>query len=300
MKATLAGAGGRGAGFVAAALGGAPRASFDGARLADGRLLLRELQVTGAGLKLEATGGRGLLGGLTFKGKAGGLQPGGGAGRRGGRGAGELVGGAGQGRPALDLHPRRPRRPVRHRLSRARPAAGRQAAAEGRRPTCRAAGWRSARRASTARRCRPRTAGVLAADGGLTFKLDWSADGPVPRRAGGDRRQGQGLGRDHRHARTRRAPTCWPTSTQIDVPRLPLKDAHLTLSFLRKPDGSSGMVGADRRQRLRPGPRPLGLPLPGGRRRPDRPVGGRGRGEGARARCRCAAARRRPPTWRWR
>ena len=26
---------------------------------------------------------------------------------------------------------------------------------------------------------------------------------------------------------------------EIDVPRLPLKDAHLTLSFLRKPDGST-------------------------------------------------------------
>ena len=26
------------------------------------------------------------------------------------------------------------------------------------------------------------------------------------------------------------------------MPRLPLKDAHLTLSFLRKPDGSSGMI----------------------------------------------------------
>jgi len=53
----LAGVGGRGAGYVAATLGPAPRASLDGARLADGRLLLRELQVAGAGLKVEATGG---------------------------------------------------------------------------------------------------------------------------------------------------------------------------------------------------------------------------------------------------
>ncbi|HEV7383820.1 MAG TPA: translocation/assembly module TamB, partial [Phenylobacterium sp.] len=70
VKTKVTGAGGRGTGYVAAALGGAPKASLDGAWLADGRLLLRDLQVTGSGLKIEATGGRSLLGGLTFKGKA--------------------------------------------------------------------------------------------------------------------------------------------------------------------------------------------------------------------------------------
>ncbi|MBS0362228.1 MAG: translocation/assembly module TamB, partial [Proteobacteria bacterium] len=50
LKAQLSGAGGRGNGYVAAMLGGAPRATFDGARLADGRLLLRDLSVTGSGL----------------------------------------------------------------------------------------------------------------------------------------------------------------------------------------------------------------------------------------------------------
>ena len=70
IKARLAGAGGHGAGYAAAMLGAVPKASLDASKLADGRLLLRDLQVVGAGLKVEASGARSLLGGLTFKGKA--------------------------------------------------------------------------------------------------------------------------------------------------------------------------------------------------------------------------------------
>jgi translocation and assembly module TamB len=70
IKTRLVGSGGQGSGFVAAAMGQAPKASFDGSRLADGRLALRDLVLTGSGLMLEASGGRSLLGGLTFKGKA--------------------------------------------------------------------------------------------------------------------------------------------------------------------------------------------------------------------------------------
>src|SRR5204862_97217 len=70
VKAKIAGAGGRGQGFVAAVLGGAPVASLDGQRLANGQLMLRRIDLTGHGLKLKASGGRSLLGALTFKGEA--------------------------------------------------------------------------------------------------------------------------------------------------------------------------------------------------------------------------------------
>ena len=70
LKAKLAGTGGTGQGLLAALAGGAPRADIDATRLADGRLLLRSLNATGAGLKLQASGERTLFGALNFKGES--------------------------------------------------------------------------------------------------------------------------------------------------------------------------------------------------------------------------------------
>ena len=70
MKARATGAGGRGEGFAAALLGGAPVAILDAERLANGQLLLRRLDVVGRGLRVQASGGRSLLGAVNFKGKA--------------------------------------------------------------------------------------------------------------------------------------------------------------------------------------------------------------------------------------
>ena len=70
LKADLSGAGGAGQGAAAALLGRTPHVRLDGARLADGRLLVRQLDAQGAGLKLSAQGGQGLLGDLSFKGSA--------------------------------------------------------------------------------------------------------------------------------------------------------------------------------------------------------------------------------------
>jgi len=64
------GTGGQGSGLVGALAGPKPQASLDASRLADGRLLLRALKLSGAGVKLDATGGIGLLGDLNFKGGA--------------------------------------------------------------------------------------------------------------------------------------------------------------------------------------------------------------------------------------
>ncbi len=69
LTATATGAGGQGSGPIAALAGARPHVSLDASRLADGRLLLRDLRAEGAGLKLTAAGGRGLLGDLSLKGQ---------------------------------------------------------------------------------------------------------------------------------------------------------------------------------------------------------------------------------------
>ncbi|MDB5424933.1 MAG: hypothetical protein JWQ29_2349 [Phenylobacterium sp.] len=240
IKTRLAGSGGRGAGFVAAALGGAPRASFDGLRLADGRLAMRELVLTGAGLKLQASGGRGLLGGLTFKGKAevSNLA----RARAGAAGSATATWSAAQaraGQPWTLTADARGEKfatgyPELDRLLGPRPQLKALANVQGRRVAVGSASL-------TGTALKASTAGVLAADGGLTFKLDWSATGPF--RAGPVEIAGNAKG-SGAITGTLSAPRAdlLADLDEIDVPRLPLKAAHLTLSFLRKPDGSSGMA----------------------------------------------------------
>ena len=71
VQADLAGAGGSGEGLLGGLLGAAPRVKLEGVRLADGRLLVRSLDASGAGLSLSGQGGQTLLGGgLSFKGHA--------------------------------------------------------------------------------------------------------------------------------------------------------------------------------------------------------------------------------------
>ncbi|HZZ68317.1 MAG TPA: translocation/assembly module TamB domain-containing protein [Phenylobacterium sp.] len=240
VKARLAGAGGRGSGYVAAMLGGAPRASFDGARLADGRLLLRDLQVAGAGLKLDATGGRGLLGGLTFKGKAAISNLA--VAHPGAAGAAQASWSAGQARAgqpwtfSLDAQGDRLATgyPELDRLLGGKPQLKAQASLLARRLTVAQANLNGAAVNASA-------SGALAPDGALAFKLDWSAQGPF--RAGPIEIAGQAKGSGE-IAGTLAAPRADLAAdlASIDVPRLPLKDAHLTLSFQREPDGSSGMA----------------------------------------------------------
>jgi translocation and assembly module TamB len=70
VNADLGGAGGGGKGWLYALLGHAPHAKIDGARLADGRYMIRQLDGQGDGLKLSGQGGQGLFGDLSFKGRA--------------------------------------------------------------------------------------------------------------------------------------------------------------------------------------------------------------------------------------
>ncbi len=71
VQADLAGAGGSGQGLAAGLLGASPRLKLDGVRLADGRLLVRNLDAAGTGMSVTGQGGQALLGGgLSFKGQA--------------------------------------------------------------------------------------------------------------------------------------------------------------------------------------------------------------------------------------
>jgi translocation and assembly module TamB len=242
VKASLVSRGGRGAGWTAAVLGGAPRANVEAARLADGRLSLRTLEVTGAGLKLTASGSRGLLGGLSFKGEAdlSNLA----AAHPGASGLMRIGWWAAQG------HAREPWTlkldaqgekfatgyPELDRLLGPRPRLAAQGDLQGRRVSL-------ANADLTGAAFKASSAGVWGEDGKLSFKLDWSADGPL--HAGPVEITGHAKG-DGALTGTLAAPRAdlMAELAEIDLPQLPLKNAHLTLSFLRKPDGSSGMLSA--------------------------------------------------------
>ena len=70
IKASAAGEGGNGRGLAAALLGARPRGSAAVTLYANGRVLMRELVLDAAGLKVRASGDRGLLGNLSFRGAA--------------------------------------------------------------------------------------------------------------------------------------------------------------------------------------------------------------------------------------
>ena len=69
VQGDLVGFGGSGAGVIAQAGGAEPRATVDVTRLKDGRVLIKALNVTGHGVRLQGTGGQNpLFQGLSFRG----------------------------------------------------------------------------------------------------------------------------------------------------------------------------------------------------------------------------------------
>ena len=240
LQGRIAGAGGSGSGLAAALLGARPTALIDAARLADGRLMLRKVEAAGAGLKVDASGGRSLLGGLGFKGAAAFSNLG--AARAGASGAltadwSASQGGAG--RPwALTLDVKGSRFASGFseldRLLGAAPQLQVRAEVAGRKVSITTGTLEGAA-------INAATAGVLDETGEMRFKLDWSANGPF--RAGPVEITGKASGTG--------AITGKPSAPRadllanieaIDLPRLPLRDAKLTLSFMRGAGGSSGEV----------------------------------------------------------
>lgn len=240
LDARLAGAGGRGTGFVAAALGGAPQAALQASRLKDGRLSVRRLELTGSGLRVSASGARNLFGGLGFKGEAALTNLA--AARPGASGAATATWSASQGRAgqpwALAIDARGDRFatgfPELDRLLGRTPAIQARANVEGRRIALGQANLVGAALQAS-------SAGVLAPDGKLAFKVDWSATGPFhagPVEIGGAAKGSGAV------TGTLGAPKAdlMAHFDAIDAPRLPLKDANLTLTFERRPDGAAGVV----------------------------------------------------------
>ncbi|MBQ1541494.1 MAG: translocation/assembly module TamB domain-containing protein [Caulobacteraceae bacterium] len=246
LDARIAGAGGRGQGVLGALLGERPQVSATAARLADGRLLIKALQARGAGLKVDASGGRGLLGGLNFKGVAevsnlavahkgakGALRTDWSAAQSGankpwtftldGRGV-SFASGLGEADRLLGAAPR------------LKAAAS---YADGAVTVTKASLDGAAASASTS--------GVLAKDGALRFALDWQAQGPFaagPIEISGKVKGGGSIGG------TVSAPRADLKADidAIDFPELAIKPAHLDLTFAKLAggafDGQFGLTGS--------------------------------------------------------
>jgi len=238
VKAKATGAGGRGEGFAAALLGGAPIATLDGERLSNGQLLLRRLDVTGRGLKLQASGGRSLLGAVNFKGKAdlSNLQ----AARLGADGAASIDIQASQARSAapwtFTLDARGDRFAVGlaelDRMLGGKPRLQVQANWQAGKLSVAKASLDGASLDATA-------AGVMEANRTLNFKADWTATGPI--HAGPVEIIGRAKGTGGvTGSLTAPRLDLVADLEQLDVPRLPLRDAKLALTFQRQADGSNG------------------------------------------------------------
>lgn len=240
VKAQLASQGGAGTGWIAALMGGAPRASVEGARLADGRLSLKAVEVVGKGLKVQASGGRSLLGGLTFKGRADlSNLAAAHAGASGGLSGTWSAAQAGAGKPWVFGVGAQAQKFATGYAELDRLLGGK--------PQLKAqASWQAGRLAVASSALqgaalKVNAAGTRGADGVLAFKLDWAASGPFhagPVEIAG---KANGSGAVTGTLSQPRADLL-ATVDALDVPRLPLKNAHVTLSFLRLPDGSSGMI----------------------------------------------------------
>ena len=237
----LTGEGGSGQGTLAALLGARPHAHVVAQRLADGRILLKDIKAQGAGLQVEASGSRGLFGGLDFSGKAtvSNLS----VARAGAKGqvAGSWSasqGGAGKpwvftvdakgagfasGMAELDrLVGPTPR-------LRAKASYGADGAVQ------------VAESTLDGQAGSVRAAGILGKAGGLNFKLDWNAQGPFQAGPVEIAGKAKGTGALTGTLSNPRADLLADFDS-IDLPRLPLANAHVVLSFVHGPNGTDGQV----------------------------------------------------------
>ncbi len=241
LSTELAGQGGAGEGYLAALLGAAPRLQGQVERLADGRLLLREVRATGAGLAVDAAGDRGLLGRMSFRGTArfSNLA----AARAGASGAANLRWSAsrGGGQAPWRIEADARGEDLALGLAQLDTLLGRAPRLEAR------AGFQNGRLSLERARLDGQSlqatgAGAYGPDDQLGFNLDWSASGPL--RAGPAEFSGQARGQGAITG-SLAAPMLDLRARfdEIDVPRLPLRDAEMVLSFGRsRQAGAAGQV----------------------------------------------------------
>ncbi len=232
--ATTEGGGGQG---LLAVLGRTPAAQFEGVRLKDGRFLIRSAKVQAPNLSVVAQGERGILGGLSFKGEAkvASLAPvhAGMAGQA----TAKWSASQGVGKPwMLSVDARAGN--FATGLSELDRLLGKTPRLEAR------ASWADNRLSVADAKldgvnASVRTSGVFGPGAALGFKLDWTATGPFVvgpvEIAGKARGTGAVTG-------TLEAPKADLVADfdSIDVPKLPLKNAHVVLSFAKRPDGGDG------------------------------------------------------------
>jgi translocation and assembly module TamB len=232
------GEGGAGRGLAAALLGARPRGAAQLTLFSDGRVLMRTLSVQGAGLKVAAAGERALLGGLSFKGDA--MVSNLAAALAGARGvvrAGWTASQASASKPWSFSFDARGEglatgvTEVDHLL--------------GRTPRLRVLADYKDGAVAISQSTLDGDAGSLVSAGlvgpgdALKLKLDWRAGGPLaigPLEIDGD---AKGSGALTGTLANPRADLLADFST-IDLPVMPLRQAHLILSFLNGPDGANG------------------------------------------------------------
>jgi translocation and assembly module TamB len=246
LTATANGLGGQGAGLLAALAGARPHISLDTSRLADGRLLLRDLQAEGAGLKVTATGGKGLLGDLSFKGQ--GQLSNLSAARAGAKGAIEVKWSASQFRA---------KQPWKFNLD-----ANASGLATGEAHLDHLLGQKPRLTTDAAygdgiltfgkldlagAAARASGSGTVGKDGALKLLLDWSAEGPFEAGPVEIAGKARGSGTITGALATPRA-DLGADFERIDLPQLSLTGARVTASILRGPvgvDGAVSLVAAD-------------------------------------------------------
>ena len=240
LKLDATGEQGRGSGLLAAMIGGRPHATLEASRLADGRYLIQSLKAQGSGLALDATGERGLLGGLSFKGnlKVSNLA----MARPGARGGVDATWSAGQSRLggpwAVDLSAQ---------------GAGFASGLDqldrllGDKPKLSATGTYDdgaiviAKADLSGAAADVQAAGPIGKDGALKLALNWTAHGPFD--AGPVEIAGAASG-NGAVTGTWAAPRIdlLAELERVDLPDLTLKPAHLVLSFISAPEGFNGDV----------------------------------------------------------
>ncbi|MET0295603.1 MAG: translocation/assembly module TamB, partial [Phenylobacterium sp.] len=237
----LAIAGGHSENLLGPLLGPSPRAQLALERLGDGRWLVRDLKADGTGLKVTGSGGYGLFGNLTFKGEA--LVTNLPAARIGA--SGQVLANwratrdKGDDSPWLfDVDARGQR--FASGFSELDRILGAAPTLNGK------ASWRDNRFSVGQARLqgvqgRADFAGVFGPEAALAFKGDWTAQGPF--RAGPVEISGTAKGTGAVSG-TLLAPRVDVVANvdAVDVPRLPLKDARIVLSFLQREDGASGQI----------------------------------------------------------
>jgi translocation and assembly module TamB len=234
------GSGGAGTGMVANLIGPRPKAQISASRLADGRVILDQLDLDGADLVVRGKGARGLVGGFSFEGQAeiprvASLRPDG----RGSLSARWRAAEAGRDRPwTLGFT-----------------AEGKGFASGlgqldrllGPSPRLKADGQfskgvvRLEKAAITGQAGEARGQGSVNLNGALDLKIDWTARGPFeagPVTIAGDAR---GSGRVSGKLLEPRVELA-SSFDRIDLPDLPLQHAEINLSFAKDPKGYDGAV----------------------------------------------------------